>query len=215
MKKGLKRPRGEYHWRDSHTMYFKVSRFPESVVDRDTFFHFSDSPFSVGRGLEYAATPVLGATIGEKPHKELVAYSSEMWRRHCALPAERRRGLSVAPKRGRAVVFYSHRLDGEGRVWAQDLRAHHGGCDIASGEKVMLNVWFLVPSPGPMAAPLRTLPLGQPPWYHKEPASQINATMMELEGWLLHGNDPPKEGWDTDLPWETRPAMGNDTWLER
>lgn len=174
----------------------------------DTTFPFADSSFTVGRGLEYALAPVQGANFGNEEHADLLARAAEMWRRHCALPRDRRRGKSVVPKRGRAVVFYNHVLDGAGRIGPRDTRAYHGGCQVADGEeKLMLNVWPTSGQQGGLWAPLESVPLGPRPQYHTLPGASINKTLLELERWLLHGGAPGPR-WQADQPWQENTADG-------
>lgn len=48
--------------------------------------------------------------------------------------------LVVTPRRGSAIIWYSHFIDEEtGYLGETDLRSHHGGCDIIKGTKWIAN----------------------------------------------------------------------------
>jgi hypothetical protein len=65
-----------------------------------------------------------------------------IWRRHCARCD---RGLSIRPKRGRAIVFFNHVLQeeeetgGGGAVGELERLSFHGGCDVLEGGVPMLS----------------------------------------------------------------------------
>ena len=46
-------------------------------------------------------------------------------------------GYAVAPKKGRAVIWYNFKDDGE-----YDIRAGHVGSPVIKGEKWALNIWI-------------------------------------------------------------------------
>ena len=46
-------------------------------------------------------------------------------------------GYAVAPKKGRAVIWYNFKDDGE-----YDIRAGHVGSPVTKGEKWALNIWI-------------------------------------------------------------------------
>lgn len=46
-------------------------------------------------------------------------------------------GISIAPAKGKAILFYSHDLDGRHNRWAV-----HGSCPVETGEKWVSQQWF-------------------------------------------------------------------------
>jgi hypothetical protein len=82
-----------------------------------------------------------------RPNPKVDALSSKnpdahaIWRQHsrgCAA------GLRVAPRTGRAVLFYSHRPGAGGAVGELDRYSFHAGCDVLAGEKWIANHWLEV-----------------------------------------------------------------------
>ena len=58
------------------------------------------------------------------------------------------RGLTIAPRRGRAVLFYNHLEANASHLGAVDTDALHGGCDVLPGahhHKWIANIWFNIP----------------------------------------------------------------------
>ncbi|XP_065064787.1 transmembrane prolyl 4-hydroxylase-like isoform X2 [Rhopilema esculentum] len=51
----------------------------------------------------------------------------------------------VAPKRGKAVMWYNHHVDEHGWLGERDDHSLHGGCDIIKGEKWVANNWITAP----------------------------------------------------------------------
>ncbi|KAL4223953.1 hypothetical protein ACF0H5_017412 [Mactra antiquata] len=51
--------------------------------------------------------------------------------------------LKISPRRGMAVMWYSHFVDEEtGYLGQADARSNHGGCDIIKGTKWIANTWI-------------------------------------------------------------------------
>ena len=51
--------------------------------------------------------------------------------------------LAVSPARGKAVMWYNHRLDPTtGWMGPLDGFSWHGGCPVTSGEKWIANFWI-------------------------------------------------------------------------
>eukprot|EP00897_Mesotaenium_endlicherianum_P001381 jgi/Mesen1/1270/ME001296S00227 len=55
----------------------------------------------------------------------------------CQCGKERTRGISIAPVRGNAVLFWSTKLDGQ-----VDSDSLHGGCPVVRGEKWSATKWL-------------------------------------------------------------------------
>ena len=74
----------------------------------------------------------------------------QIWRTHST---RCNHGLTVAPKKGRALLFYSHKLHEERledgttttRLGELDRLTFHGGCDVLAGEKFIANYWIELP----------------------------------------------------------------------
>ena len=49
--------------------------------------------------------------------------------------------MVVKPKKGKAIMWYNHVLDG-GWLGEKDILSLHGGCDIHKGEKWVANNWL-------------------------------------------------------------------------
>ena len=50
-------------------------------------------------------------------------------------------GLRVAPRKGSALLFYSHHLSPDGSLGPVDYLSLHGGCRVLAGEKWIANHW--------------------------------------------------------------------------
>ncbi|XP_071952773.1 transmembrane prolyl 4-hydroxylase-like [Antedon mediterranea] len=52
--------------------------------------------------------------------------------------------LVVKPKKGKAVLWYNHKLNEDGWIGDKDVYSFHGGCDIIKGIKWIANHWLTV-----------------------------------------------------------------------
>ena len=51
--------------------------------------------------------------------------------------------LVVQPQRGKAVMWYNHKIDQEtGWMGELDVMTWHGGCPVVKGEKWIANFWI-------------------------------------------------------------------------
>lgn len=60
------------------------------------------------------------------------------------------------PKRGKAVMFYNHKVD-RGYLGPLDKRSLHGGCNVVQGRKWIANHWMsAIPHPDVPRSPAKS-----------------------------------------------------------
>lgn len=58
-------------------------------------------------------------------------------------------GLRVDAAKGKAVLFYNHKVSDDGYLGEIDVQSLHGGCNVIKGTKWLANHWIsALPSPG-------------------------------------------------------------------
>lgn len=56
----------------------------------------------------------------------------------CTCGRTRAKGISVKPRRGNAVLFFTTKPDGE-----EDFQSLHGGCEVLAGVKYSATMWLV------------------------------------------------------------------------
>ncbi|EDO47249.1 predicted protein, partial [Nematostella vectensis] len=93
----------------------------------------------VEKGGQTAFPVADNATFSETAWRDATKHVSNL-SSYCASA-----NLLVTPKKGKAIMWYNHVLDGQtGWIGDLDPTSYHGGCDVIKGHKLIMNSWINV-----------------------------------------------------------------------
>lgn len=95
--------------------------------------YFSDE-FNIKRGGQRVATVLMYLSEGMQGGETYFPWVGD---KNCNCGGEQKKGISVAPRKGDALLFWSQKLDGN-----IDPATSHGSCPVVAGEKWSATKWL-------------------------------------------------------------------------
>ncbi|KAF9606080.1 hypothetical protein IFM89_023103 [Coptis chinensis] len=111
----------------------QVLRYEKSELYRPHHDYFSDT-FNLKRGGQRVATMLMYLSDNVEGGE---TYFPMAGTGECSCGRETKKGMSVKPVKGDAVLFWSMGLDGQ-----SDPNSIHGGCEVLAGEKWSATKWM-------------------------------------------------------------------------